>query len=946
MGMTLTLQKMIDVLAVILNNINQSCEEFQEKQDLCSSICTSLLLYVKNGSLKSLHYLTQKKLLLDDLLKLVGSKCGAENVLITFFNGYPKADSSLLQGYLLPLIQVVSRPDSLVQESDEVNLLGTLAFNGKWMNWEVQEKTAEKVSEMFGSNISAQELIEFLKSNGRDIEKSLSSANSSFSTFIKVDENEKFQFDSPASVNSFDDVNQAIEKLNVNDFNTDYHAVHIQALIAIAFLIDFGVINNCNKVLHILIAVLNGKQPTHDRDRHHDPVALKMKALALMSLKSLLRWNVNTSIKKLCQDFNCLRKKCETASLNDNNDSSNGIELQEVIVECDGFPSSLKSELPPRLMSELVGKSELRKELTGVVQSRLRWYCSQNSIFDIDKVVCKQLCSSLIVLVNHDDAELRLRSIELLYSIYSLEETILTESAERAYFTYEESEVHSSMKQLATMTDEEQLFYQVLKREITSQNIGKLQSKLDELSVNCVLIEYDETEPNVVNQEAAYSCGLFDLLLDIVLEPKVSSDDKINEEILKSCFIVLQKIARKNERVQSKLFTSLYDFLEVDTAVSEMIYLLNEMFSNNCKQLYKKLSLADISHIFHIAVTSSNTEHYELTVTLRIIIENTSVATPIQEHIAQLIEDYKEHTLKQLLENSKLVAQLKDSASHNITPRLLLNVTDLMASCAIGECQHAESISSQIYKIDELLSIVTSEAITNNDWKLPFIRVLTWTYLFTERDSASDCLHLTSNRNFWILLEKIDKSIKDMQKQIKNTKKKQLLKVMKKSYWNTYLLTKSDDKTLADICEKLLFVIEGVIPLLSGFCREISVHAYKDQLTPGQINTLKDLGQALMKFMEKDYRTHSILEQLNCCHFVENFKQLGIELTKVSLHSDLIPHQNEVEVAINKKFQAFIVKYSKVYFFDQTSDDMQKSLSIPKEPSFEKLLELFTNTNP
>lgn len=175
-------------------------------------------------------------------------------------------------------------------------------------------------------------------------------------------------------------------------------------------------------------------------------------------------------------------------------------------------------------MSELVGKSELRKEyvtktiyysrhilctirLTGEVQSRLRWYCSQSGIFDIDKDVCKELCSTLIVLVNHDDAELCLRSIELLYSIYSLEETILIESAERAYFTYKESEVHSSMKQLATMTDEEQLFHQVLKREITSQNMGKLQSKLDELSVNCVLMEDDETEPNVVNQEAAYSCG-------------------------------------------------------------------------------------------------------------------------------------------------------------------------------------------------------------------------------------------------------------------------------------------------------------------------------------------------------------------------------------------------------------------------------------------------------
>ena len=37
---------------------------------------------------------------------------------------------------------------------------------------------------------------------------------------------------------------------------------------------------------------------------------------------------------------------------------------------------------------------------------------------------------------------------------------------------------------------------------------------------------------------------------------------------------------------------------------------------------------------------------------------------------------------------------------------LLLKVSDLLASCATGECQHAESISSQIYSLNELLELV------------------------------------------------------------------------------------------------------------------------------------------------------------------------------------------------------------------------------------------------
>lgn len=63
------------------------------------------------------------------------------------------------------------------------------------------------------------------------------------------------------------------------------------------------------------------------------------------------------------------------------------------------------------------------------------------------------------------------------------------------------------------------------------------------------------------------------------------------------------------------------------------------MFSDNCN-LCKKLSEFDIDHIFHIAITSSNVKHYELTVTLRIIIE----VTHFTEYIILFFE-LIEHTI-------------------------------------------------------------------------------------------------------------------------------------------------------------------------------------------------------------------------------------------------------------------------------------------------------------
>lgn len=83
-------------------------------------------------------------------------------------------------------------------------------------------------------------------------------------------------------------------------------------MIAITFLIEFGVINNCKEVLQILIAVLNGiscvyicyyyysltgMESTDDHDRHHDPVALKMKALyVIIKIMQFLLFNQSIDV--------------------------------------------------------------------------------------------------------------------------------------------------------------------------------------------------------------------------------------------------------------------------------------------------------------------------------------------------------------------------------------------------------------------------------------------------------------------------------------------------------------------------------------------------------------------------------------------------------------------------------------------------------------------------
>ena len=182
-------------------------------------------------------------------------------------------------------------------------------------------------------------------------------------------------------------------------------------------------------------------------------------------------------------------------------------------------------------------------------------------MFNAKAEECQKLCCILIDGFADDDTEIRIMSAELLYGLFSIEETILSENAERAYFTLNE-EIYTKMKQLATMTDKDQLLRKMLRRELTPDSADKLQKLLEEIARVCV--SEDGTQPNTISQNIGYSCGkssiisitiiysvhigLFNVVLECVFEHK-DSNSLQNYEILKSCFTLLQKMSRKNKKV-------------------------------------------------------------------------------------------------------------------------------------------------------------------------------------------------------------------------------------------------------------------------------------------------------------------------------------------------------------------------------------------------------------
>ena len=98
-------------------------------------------------------------------------------------------------------------------------------------------------------------------------------------------------------------------------------------------------------------------------------------------------------------------------------------------------------------------------------------------------------------------------------------------------------------------------------------------------------------------------------------------------------------------------------------------------------------------------------------------------------------------------------------------------------------------------------------------------------------------------------MEKLDNFIDSLIKQIRTEKEQKQLKTVNKSDLTIWIFTKDKEVPSA---MNLLYIIEGVIPLLSGLCHELSCHLYAKtipDMTPKSIEVTRMLGDKLTVFI-------------------------------------------------------------------------------------------------
>ena len=81
---------------------------------------------------------------------------------------------------------------------------------------------------------------------------------------------------------------------------------------------------------------------------------------------------------------------------------------------------------------------------------------------------------------------------------------------------------------------------------------------------------------------------------------------------------------------------------------------------------------------------------------------------------------------------------------------------------------------------------------------------------------------------------------------------KKQLKFLKKSDLKILILILDRKHPFAVMSKKLLYIIDGVIPLLSGLCQELSCHLYArtiPDMTPESVEVIRMLGDKLKVYI-------------------------------------------------------------------------------------------------
>ncbi|PAA53236.1 hypothetical protein BOX15_Mlig001198g2 [Macrostomum lignano] len=421
--------------------------------------------------------------------------------------------------------------------------------------------------------------------------------------------------------------------------------------------------------------------------------------------------------------------------------------------------------------------------------------------------------------------------------------------------------------------EESHVIHRLIGSKMTDSDVEKMCSILTKFCDVCHLDDEPE-ERHPMNQVILFNNGILNEIFDLV-----SQDVDINlldeysglRKVFAKCFSLLRLMARGNAVVQNHLFDRLDALLSCVGAESELALALAEVFTGN-KNTCMKVLPHQIARAMAL-VAQHGSKAPEFLDMLNALVKVEELDLPLKRNQAYVMKYFMQHRadVAQCLDQPK-EAQFKllRSASQSPESDYMIALVDLLATCAEGENRFIESINQTIYKVSDVLAILTDPAIPNHN-KRPFARFLLWVYLNTAggliESGAGDLPH---DANMWQLFGMVREDLSRMAELAVESPQlvRQLLKVrvLKKQQGASAKLadermsmetlpqitiddSSSSKRKIPDetVHGTLKYIFEGALPILNAFFKNIFLKDLEEY--PKEIDEINKLVQVLMTFV-------------------------------------------------------------------------------------------------
>jgi inositol 1,4,5-triphosphate receptor type 1 len=575
----------------------------------------------------------------------------------------------------------------------------------------------------------------------------------------------------------------------------------------------------------------------------------------------------------------------------------------------------------------------------------------------------------LLDIAGYEDNELVVWSLHLLNRFFTSDTDLFEKAIEaQLLITPQSKATHKLVENQVSQ------FRKLTLHDLDIKHMKELELLLEQMTMLC-LLDKDLEEAHGQNQKILYNHGVLSDVLNLIFrrldtnssihsETSAGSsvadetEEEVKDSLFRKCFQFLVAFAREHRIVQEHLFNRMDSLLAISYAVPEMADVLSEVFSD-FQEVCLRVQERQIGEVFRIIVNpkTSASGQAGLLQMLRAL-TNTKVNDsylPLKRNQNFIVKHYSKNreffevVLGQARQEDRM--ELLTNAGDNDAQLLvLLNVTDLLASCCEGDNPFIESICQTIFSIDELLGYLVHDDI-NPDRKRPFCRFLVWVYLSSGSETAAQQDMFSSNNPdlmlFWDQCSEIiyglTQALKGVplhnhssvrrglrrKKSDTNEPEKGMRKRLKSEIPNVSRVTDGSGNLVRGI---LPYFMEGILPMLTLYYKQFvsvakvaeesekvytvmgtiasGLMALVEVVTPflttsDQMFVLKGTILALMKSSKIEKHLVVSRETVRvCCHFVE------LKCPEVmSDPAKKYKRQFDKEIQLNAQYNAYVRGY-------------------------------------